>query len=172
MQSHQMAAKSDVRPDINQQFLLEKQNLLQKRPPLLIPPNSPIMGNHFHMKQPPYPPHILNQLYLNNAMAREHSLLWARNDLRQRMAMASPRMDYYHHHPHQETHLNSNNAKENGQEGHHSQAESSFGTEAQEATSDTEPGSDTEPSNVRKGYSLKTKVSLRCAYCNGDFKSK
>lgn len=162
MQSHQIA-KADARSDFNQQYLLEKQNILQKRP-MLISPGNPLVGNQFHMKQPPYPPHLLNQLYLNNAMARDHPLFWARNDLRQRITLSSPRMDYYHH---QEPHLNNNHSKENGKEAHPAANEESFEGDAPENASDSDG------SNQRKvGHSIKTGVSLRCAYCNGDFRSR
>lgn len=171
MQSHQIG-KADPRPDLTQQqYLFEKQSLMQKRP-MLIPPGSPIMASQFHMKQPPYPPHLLNQLYLSNAMARDHPLFWARNDLRQRMAMSSPRMDYYHH---QEPHLNNNHhSKENGKEPHptnnNNNNEGSFGAGGGDAQDNA---SDSEASNQRKiGHSIKTGVSLRCAYCNGDFRSR
>lgn len=169
MQSHQIGkteAPPPPRPELNPQYLFDKQNLLQKRP-MLLPPGSPLMGNQFH-KQPPYPPHLLNQLYMSNAMARDHPLFWARNDLRQRIALSSPRMDYYHH---QETHLNSSQAKENGKDAHHpaNNEGGSFG-----ATGDAPDNtSDSDASNQRKvGHSIKTGVSLRCAYCNGDFRSR
>lgn len=174
MQSHQIGkADAAPRPEMNQQYMFEKQNILQKRP-MLIPPGSPLMGNQFHMKQAPYPPHLLNQLYMSNAMARDHPLFWARNDLRQRIALYSPRMDYYHHQDqHPQPHSHNNHSKENGKEAHppnnnnNNHNEGSFGGDAPETASDSEG------SNQRKvGHSIKTGVSLRCAYCNGDFRSR
>lgn len=162
MQAHQLG-KANRPAEPHHQYL---SNLMPKRS-LGIPPSvSPLMANQFHMKHPPYPPHILNQLYMTNAMAREHSLLWARNDFRQRVALASPKMDYYHH---QEPQLPVNHDKENGKESLSSNNnESNFGGDTQETTS-----SEPEVNQQRKiGHSIKTGVSLRCAYCNGDFRSR
>lgn len=168
MQTHQIG-KSDARSEVNASYFHDKQNVLPKRP-MLIPPGSPLLPNQFHLKQPPYPPHLLNHLYMNNinnaAMARDHPLYWARNDLRQRIALASPRMDYYH----QESTLNHNVVKENGKEPQSAvSSEGDFVRDGPEQVSDPE----TNNNNQRKvGHSIKTGVSLRCAYCNGDFRSR
>lgn len=175
MHSHQLA-KADHRPDLSQQqFLFDKQqqNTLPKRPMLIPPPGSPLLAaNQFsHLKQP-YPPHLLNHLYMNNAMARDHPLYWVRHDLRQRMALASPRMDYYHQEGLPANNINNNNnnvVKENGKEPPPTPTanEGSFSGDVPEIASDPESN------NQRKvGHSIKTGVSLRCAYCNGDFRSR
>lgn len=178
MQSHQIG-KSDhqQRPDASQQqYLYEKQNAALQKRAILLPPGggSPLLGNNqFPMKQPAYPPNLLNHLYMNNPLAaRDHPLYWARNDLRQRIALSSPRMDYYHQEPPPPPlNINNNNngaPKENGKEPHPS--EGGFGNDGGGA----ENASDSDSMNPQRkvGHSIKTGVSLRCAYCNGDFRSR